>query len=225
MMERFGRFEFHQQGSADDIGNIWSQTQAPLQPFASADPDGFLVALARVVLPVGGWVVCGASRTIFNVLSPSESVRQHPSYNTIMNASLEFLRTSGMPSIMLNGYEEAHLLASGGTLNAWATWPPTPSQEKAPIAELLPDETRRVAQLTSGPDSNVILVRQVSDGRYCALIDSQSSDKDPRRVQREWQSAGFLYELYITIGRLLLTPPYWYDRELEPYFPLPRPRI
>ena len=91
MMERFGRFEFHQQGSVDNIGDIWSQTQAPLQPFANADPESFLVVLAGAVLPVGGWAVCGASRTIFNVLSPSESVRRQPLYNAIMNASLAFL--------------------------------------------------------------------------------------------------------------------------------------
>jgi hypothetical protein len=225
MMERFGRYEFNLQTSAydgEDIGRI----MAELYPFASTDPAGFLVALAEAVLPVGGWAVYGASRTVWELLNPSVEIRHHLSYNAIMNASLEFLRTSGVPSIMLNGYEEAHWLASGGTRDTWVTWSPTPGQEEAPIAKLLPDETRRVAQLTSEPDSNAVLVRQLSSSWYCALMDSMTSDKDPRRVQREWQSAGSLYELNCTsCGRLLLTPPHWYDQELGPYFPLPRRKI
>jgi hypothetical protein len=110
-------------------------------------------------------------------------------------------------------------------MDTWVPRLPIPSQEEAPIAALLPGESRRVAQLTSEPDSNVILVRRNGDGRYCALIDAKWSDEDPRRVQNEWKSAGSLYELYITIGLALQTPPHWCDSELEPYFPLPRPRI
>lgn len=225
MMERFGRYEFRQPGSENDGTGIWMQTQAPLLPFASADPDGFLVALARAVLPVGGWAVVGASRTIFEVISSPDSFGQHPSYIAIMDASLEFLRTSGVPSVLLNGREEIYWKASGKTMDTWVTWPPTPSQQEAPITEFLPNEVRRVAQLTSEPDSNVIFVRQENDGRCCALIDSKWGDNDPRRVQREWQSAGSLYELYVMIGRLLMEPPHWYDHELKPYFPFPRRQL
>jgi hypothetical protein len=98
MMERFGRYEFNPQANADNGADI-GQLMAELYPFASADPAGFLAALAGAVLPVGGWAAYGASRTIWELLSPSVSVsvRQHPSYNAIMNAALEFLRTSGVP--------------------------------------------------------------------------------------------------------------------------------
>lgn len=225
MMERFGRYEFRQPGSENDGTDIWMQTQAPLLPFASADPDGFLVALAEAVLPVGGWAVVGASRTIFEVLSSPESFSQHPSYHAIMDAALEFLRASGVPSVLLTGREEIYWKASGKTMDTWVTWPPTPSQQEAPITELLPNEIRRVAQLTSEPDSNVIFVHRGNDGRYCALIDSRWGSRDPRRVQREWQSAWSLYELYVIIGRLLMEPPHWYDRELEPYFPFPKRKL
>jgi hypothetical protein len=86
-------------------------------------------------------------------------------------------------------------------------------------------ETRRVTQLTSDPDSNAILVRQNGNDRYCALIDAKYSDEDPRRVPNEWKFAASLYELYIQIGLAMQVPTYWYDPELEPYFPLPRPKI
>ena len=225
MMERFGRYEFNPQANADDAADI-GQMMAELYPFASADPDGFLVALARAVLPVSGWAAYGASRVIWELLSPSasESVRQHPSYKAIMSAAIEFLRANGVPPMMVRGYEWDHWLASGGTIDTWLPRLPTPSPEEAPIAPLLPGESRKVAQLTSKSDSAVILVRRDGEGRYCALIDAKRSEEDPRRVQNEWKSAGSLYELYIAIGLSLQTPQHWCDSDLEPYFPLPRLR-
>src|SRR5712691_1539152 len=127
MMERFGRYEFNPQTSAydgEDIGRL----MAELYPFASTDPDGFLVALAEAVLPVGGWAVYGASRTIWELLSSSASAHQNPSYNAIMNAALAFLRTNGVSFMMLRGYEQNHWLASGGTMDTWGPRLPTASQ-------------------------------------------------------------------------------------------------
>jgi hypothetical protein len=224
MMERFGRYEFNPQANADNGADI-GQLMADLYPFASTDPDGFLVALAGAVLQVGGWAAYGASRTIWELLSPSVSIRQHPSYNAIMNAALAFLRANGVPPMMVRGYEWNHWLDSGGTIDTWVPRRSTPSHEEAPISELLPGETRRVTQRTSERDSNAILVRRNGDGRYCALIDAKWSDEDPRRVQNEWKFAESLYELYIQIGLAMQVPTYWYDRELEPYFPLLRPGI
>ncbi len=60
---------------------------------------------------------------------------------------------------------------------------------------------------------------------YFALIDAKWSDEDPHRDQNEWKFANSLYELYIQIGLAMQVPTYWYDRKLEPYFPLPRPSI
>lgn len=223
VMERFGRLEFDPQGSGDDAGDIWQQF-VELSPFASTDPDGFLVALAGTVLPVGSWAVYGASRTIWEFLSSSASV-QHPSYSAIMSAALEFLRANGVPPMKLRNYEWDHWLALGGTMDTWVPRRPIPSLREAPITALLPGESRRVAQLTSEPDSNMILVRRNSDGRYCALTDAKWNDEDPRRVQDEWKFAESLHELYIQIGLAMQVPTYWYDHELEPYFPLPRPSI
>ena len=223
MMERFGRFEFDPQESSEDDARDIGSLEPELYPFASADPDGFLVALAEAVLPVGGWAAYGAERIIRSLLGPS--VSQHPSYNAIMSASLAFLRTNGVPPMRLNDYEWGYWSANGGTIDTWLPRRPTPSQDEAPITALQPGETRRVTQLTSKRDSSAILVRRDGDGRYCALIDNKWSDEDPRRVQREWKFAESLYELYIQIGLAMQVPTYWYDRELEPYFPLPRPRI
>ena len=64
LMDRFGRYEFNPQTSGVDPADM-GQLMARLYPFASADPDGFLVALAGAVLPVGGRAVYGASRAIW----------------------------------------------------------------------------------------------------------------------------------------------------------------
>jgi hypothetical protein len=225
MMERLGRYEFNPQASTDNPAEI-GQLIGDLYSSASADPGGFLVALAEAVLPVGGWAVYGASCTLWECFgSDIEAFRQHPSYNAIMSAAIDFLRANGVPPMMVKGYEWQYWVNNGGTSDTWVPRRPIPSQEEAPITALLPGESRRVAQLTSKPDSNVILVRRNGDGRYCALIDAKWSDEDPRRVQNEWKFAESLYELYIQIGLAMQVPTYWYDRELEPYFPLPRPRI
>lgn len=222
MMERFGRFEWDPEGSGESVGDVWWQLQAPLRPFATEDPEGFLVALAAAVLPVGGWAVYGASRTTFEFVS---SLEQHPTYKTILSAAVEFLRSNGVPPMRVRGYEWAHWIASGGDNTTWLPRRPIPSLGEAPITDLRSGEVRRVVQITPQPDSNVILVQQQDDGRYCAVIDARQSDEDPRRTQREWKFAASLRELYVEIGLSMQTPTYWYDAELEPYFPLPRPRI
>jgi hypothetical protein len=125
----------------------------------------------------------------------------------------------------VKGYIWQYWVNNGETSDTWIPRHPTPSPDEAPISKLQPGEIRRVTQLTSERDSSAILVRQNGDGRYCALVDAKWSDEDPRRVQNERMFAESLYELYIQIGLAMQEPTYWYDRELEPYFPLPRPRI
>ncbi len=118
IMERYGMYEFNPQtGAFSQEAN--GQLMGDLYPFASADPDGFLTALADAVLPVGGWAVYGASRLIWELLSSSPEGRQHPLYKAIMSAALEFLRTQGVSIGMLRGYEREHWLASGGTMYTW----------------------------------------------------------------------------------------------------------
>ena len=118
IMERYGRYEFNPQTGAFSP-EASGQLMGDLYPFASADPDGFLTALADAVLPVRGWAVYGASRLIWELLSSSPEGRQHPLYKAIMSAALEFLRTQGVSIGMLRGYEREHWLVSGGTMDTW----------------------------------------------------------------------------------------------------------
>lgn len=117
MMERYGRFEYDPQGNGEDAGVIFSQIHSPLRSFAREDPPGFLAALAAAVLPVGGWAVFGAERTMWNLISSPN--REDPSYNAIMDASLAFLRTIEGSKGCVTGYEWEHWVDSGGTHENW----------------------------------------------------------------------------------------------------------
>lgn len=224
-LERFGQYEFNSQAYAFDGAEL-GELVAELYAFASSDPERFLVTLAQVAMPAGGWAVYGASCMLWECFSSDAGdLAQHSAYKAIRDGAINFLRANGVPPMRVKGYEWNYWIDNGGTADTWIQRRPIPSPDEAPISKLQPGETRRVTQLTSERDSNAILVRQNSDGRYCAMVDAKQSDEDPRRAQWEWKSAETLYELYIQIGLALQVPTYWYDRELEPYFPLPRPRI
>lgn len=224
-LERFGQYEFNSQAYAFD-GPEMGELVGELYAFASSDPERFLVALAQAVLPVGGWAVYGASCILWECFSSDAGVlAQHPAYKAIRESAINFLRSNGVPPMRVKGYEWQYWTDNGGTSETWIQRRPIPALAEAPITDLRPGEVRRVTQLTAERDSNAILVRQNSDGRCCAMVDAKQSDEDPRRDQWEWKFAESLHELYIQIGLAMQVPTFWYDREIEPYFPLPRPSI
>ncbi len=223
LMERLGRFELDQQGRQDDPATIWSKTQAPLLPFASSDPGAFVDALATAAVPVGGLASYGAAHAVWNLVAAEH--RKGGSYDAIMSSAVEFLRANGVPPMRVNGFLWNQWLANGGTIDTWLPRIPAPSPAEAPISDFQQGEVRRVAQLTAEPDSNLILVRRMESGGYCAVIDARYSDEDPRRVENHWKSAETLHDLYVAIGLALQVPPYWSDEELSAYYPLPPPMI
>lgn len=114
---RFGRFDADPQRSDEDPGAIYPEIQAPLLSFVQKDPTGFTAALAAAVLPVGGPAVFGATHLAWDLLV--EEHRRGPAYDSLMTASLEFLRASGVPLTRLTGYERDHWFARGGTAASW----------------------------------------------------------------------------------------------------------
>lgn len=223
LMERFGRFEFYPQARNENSMEIGMEWAEQVFPVAQADPEGFMKDLADAVLPVGGWAVYGASRTLWEAFGSARKSDPNPSYNAIMSAAINFLLSNGV--LPVRGYEMDYWIRNGRTNEEWIQRRPIPSPEQAPITALRPNEVRRVTQLTAERDSSAILVRQNRDGQYCGIVETKWSDEDPRRVQNERFFAASLHELYIQIGLEMQIPTYWYDRELEPYFPLPRPKI
>jgi hypothetical protein len=227
LMARFGRFEYDPQGSSEDPSWIYGSVIAPLYASGTEDPVKLLARLEREVSSKGGWGAYGAGHAVWEILSTEQraSLRDNASYNAVVDASLQFLRENGVPPMKVTGYEWDHWTMHGGTIDTWIPPRDPPRREEARITPLRAGELRPVARLTATSDSNVMLVRGSAQQGYTGVVDARYSDEDPRRVQSDWESADDLYDLYLMIGRSLQTPPTWHDPEIEPFFPLPKPRI
>jgi hypothetical protein len=221
VMERYGRYIISSLRSNLDAGEIW-ESIAPLYPLAQVDPESFVAALKDKFLPVGGWSLYGAARVVTELLGVNF---EHPAHDALRTASLQFLRERGVPNNMLTGNEWNHWLANQGKTELWLVGRLKPTPEKAPITDLAPGEVRRIAQAFPEADSNIILVRRHEEGGYVSVVDAKWSDDDPTRSQGEWERAGTLNDLYWKLGCSFQVPTYWYHDELEPYFPLPKPRL
>jgi hypothetical protein len=221
-MGTFGRFEFDPQGSGIDSRTVWEDIIAPLALNAKDHPAEFLRQLAAAVLPVGGWAVYGGAHLVTELFSAE--YRDH-SYEAMMAAALDFLRSLGVPALATNGYEWSFWQRTKGRTEPWLPARPVPNESDAPISPLRPGEVRRVVQLDSTHRSNVVLVRQEPGGGFVAEVDARYSDEDRRRARSEFCTAPSIRALYLELGRRLQVPHYWVDRELEPYFPYPKPAI
>jgi hypothetical protein len=216
-LERFGRHSYDYR--ANPWPESWADLVGPVYDRYHDDQDAFLALLADLADQYRGtWAAYGAEKLMTEIAGGG---LDHPAYGRIMDASLEFLRRSGVSPRQLNGYEWNYWIDSGGTVNTWLTRRPEPTEDR--IERLAIGEIRRLAQLLEDDDSNVFLVKRTAEDRYDWVIDSRQSDEDPTRTQRVHDTADSLHELYIKIGLGLQFVPYWCDSELEPYCPLPRP--
>lgn len=218
MMERFGRSELNPAAAAEP--DPWTDLQAPLLAFARADPDGFTAVLARAVLPVGGWAATGAERTVWNLLPPES--RRGPAYEALLDATVEFLRQSGLPPARTISSHWEHWVSRGGTVETWLPIIEPPAREAARLTPLRPGEPRPLARLAADAEANLILVRAEGD-HYEAIIEQPRSDTDRRRVWSVLRTAESQYDLYLDIGLSLQAPQGWHDPELAPFFPLRAP--
>jgi Protein of unknown function (DUF2510) len=220
MMERFGRHEIDTLRSSDDGYELFTATQEPLFAMATNDPAGFVKTLADQCIPVGGWAVYGAERTVVNLISTEPPA---PDWPRLLDASLEFLRTNFVPPMRIPPYAWRRFVDTGGTPNSWVALRPPPDRSLAPITPLDPDETRIIAKLGPEPDANLVVVRQDGDS-YVAEIDARWSDTDPTRSRSDFKVNVDLYDLYRDIG---WETQIWdsADPELEPFFPAPKALI
>lgn len=221
IMEQYGRYIFNPLRSNFEPDNIWASV-ASLYPLAQADPDAFVTALSERFLPAGDWSLYGAARMVTELL---ETGFKHPAHDALLTASLQFLRERGVPNLMLTEYEWRYWVDTQGKTEPWLVGRSKPTPEQAPITDLAVGEVRRIAQVFPEADSNIILVRRHEEGGYVSVIDAKWSDDNPTRSQGDWERADTLNELYWKLGCSFQVPTYWYHEELEPYFPLPEPRL
>lgn len=219
-MERFGRFEIDVTASTDDGGAVWQATQLPLMSLSQENPEGLVRMLADECIPVGGWAVYGAERTVVNLIGTDPP---GPDWPRLLQASMEFLRSHNVPPMRIPNYMWMHFLDTGGTVETWLPMRPPPNRATTTITPLGEAEVRRVAKLGPAPDANVVLVRREGH-EFVALSDARWSDEDPTRSQSEIHRATTLYDLYLDVAYRCPVRD-WSDPELDPFFPTARATI
>lgn len=229
MMERFGRHEIDPMRSGDDGYEVFQATQQPLFGWANSDPAGFVKALADVCVPVGGWAVYGADRTVVNLVTDPAvaNVSRPPApgsdWQRILDGSIEFLRANFVPPMRVPGYMWDRFIETGGTSNTWLDLRPPPNRQSAILTPLAEGEMRSLIKVDPAPDANIIYVCRKGE-EFVAYIDSRRSDDDPTRSQYEWKRAATQFDLYVDLGYAVQTWD-WADPEMEPFFPAPRALI
>ena len=148
----------------------WQLTVA-MYHLAQDDQDGFLADLSAVTLSTGGWPVYGAMKLIMDILDPKLNSRT--SMRRAGRSGISF-RSHGVPNSRLSPNEMDLWRRLRGDDAPWLVGRPPPPDRLTP---LLPGEVRRVAQVFSGPRSNVIYVKQTAPDRYVAVVDGEWSKK------------------------------------------------
>ena len=220
MMERYGRHEIDVMDSDDDGYAVFQATQQPLLAAAGTDPAGFIRALANACVPVAGWAVYGADRTVVNLVGSSPP---GDDWLRILDGSIEFLRANYVPPIRVPPYAWKRFVDSGGTANSWLSLREAPDREATCITALSDGEVRRLVKLGPTPDANLVVLRRDGD-QFVALIDARQSDDDPSRSRREWKRGTDLYDLYLDVAWSCQVWD-WADPEIELFFPAPRALI
>jgi len=118
VMERSGRHKIapHSSGEPGPLDPGWQ----PIIPFAveqqaRAEPEEYVVALAEVVVPVGGWALYGAAELALDVMDHD---LDNPAYRALFVGGLDVRRKAGVPWVMLNSFdhvywEQAHPVSRG----------------------------------------------------------------------------------------------------------------
>jgi hypothetical protein len=103
-MDLFGRFELDRFDSGINSNEIWPHCVAPFYDFATADPDGFLMALRSVVHGhEGGFATYGAARLVWELLG-QDGIRRATAL-PLIDAGIDFKIERGLPGLHFTPYE------------------------------------------------------------------------------------------------------------------------
>jgi hypothetical protein len=221
-MALFGQFEFDSRAPAFRDLNVWVDIAAPFWEASQENAPEFLAELVRQVVPAGGWAVYGGERLV-KELWPGGY--EDPSYDLMMDAALDFLRSQGCPPMYLNSWEWQRWMSTRGQAEAWLPTRELPARTPLFPTPLRSVEKRLIAQIDSRPESNLMFVRSADHGMVTASVQGPRSDEDPTRTEWDYKSMDSMYDLYVEIGADLQIPPCRCDAELLVFVPYDNPRI
>ncbi len=220
-MERSGRHRIapHTSGEPSPLDPDWE----PIIPIdfemkVRAEPQNYIEVLAEVIVPVGGWAAYGAAELALDVM---EHDLDNSAYRALFVAGLEVRRQAQVPWVMLNSFDHAYW-SDAHPDEPWLPERQPPSREAADITPLKVDQERRVAQVSPGDDSKVLLITRPAPDRYAMLI--EHPQEDGSRMRGVFYEAGTLYDVYIGAGQQVLAH-FWNAPEFEPFCRYLAPRL
>jgi hypothetical protein len=203
----------------------WSNFVGPVHMILmSGDRDRAIEELsqAAAAAPDRDLATLGAYRLIAEFNGQLDDSR----FLRLYDASLEYLRASGLSSGQLTGHEAQRWVATHGELRSsfdGIVEVAVPDAAMAPPAKpLAVGEARMLALIGPLPEGNACFAEHRDDGRFAIFMEGPWSVDDPRRVRVDQPAMGVfasLPELLRALGARLGTPPYWVDEDLAPYFP------
>ncbi len=203
-----GAYDIFEPGPWDDI----------LRGMPPDDQRAWVAALSDVIVPLGGWAAYGAEETVMKAMAHPIDL---PAYRAILDASLEFQRSSGIWESQLSPDERIYW-SDQHPGEPWMVPAAPPSRADAVITDLAIGEERRVVVMTKSPTSNEVYVSRRAADTYVASVEQGTGSE---RTRNDTSSAGSLYDLYCLFGQVMVMPNHWTDPELEPFFPFPHPRL
>lgn len=229
ILEQYGRWAFDPPGSGIDASRIGDErlrdpvimawgSEGPRSGRATRATDELSDSLAEAALPLGGWPVYGAYKLVVDLRDDLT----HPSDVALMEAGLQFLRSRGVPwNSHLSPFEMQFWIARNpGGARDWIPWPDPPDPSQAP-PDIEAGETRHMADILRPADRllNRLYFRRGEDGYEAVIMFAgDPTGKDPFVQHTE----PTLYQLCLTVGGALCTPPHWVAPELARFIPQPK---
>lgn len=145
---------------------------------------------------------------------------------SLMDASLELMRTEGLASAHLTRYEADRWIAVHGDLASsfdGLLHVGVPADEELPTPQPLEPGSSRMLALTEPlPRGNAFFAEHQLDGTYVIYSERIHSIENPTRQRYNEDHLGTftsLEDLLRGLGEMFGRPPHWSDDELMPYFP------
>lgn len=162
----------------------------------------------------------------YNLLSESQPTDRDGRFLELLDASLDYMHGLRFSSGHLTGYEAERWVELHGDLRSsfdHIVHVEVPRSGDNPPLEHLPIGESKLLALTEPlPNGNAFYAERVGDGRYVIFSERPRSDDDRTRCRSDESYLGRfddLEGLFVALGRMFGTKPYWADDLLEPYFP------